>query len=70
MDTRPDDEDLLTIPEAAAMARMKVNAFKYKRNRGEGPDGFHLGKRVVFRKGKVRQWIAEIEAAQAGQGAA
>lgn len=70
MEPRPDDEDLLTIAEVAEMAKMTSDALRYMRKDGRGPDGFRLGKHVVFRRGKVRQWIAEIEAAQASEGAA
>jgi predicted DNA-binding transcriptional regulator AlpA len=63
MPARPDDEDLLIIPEVADMARMTVDTFRYVYYQGNGPEGFRLGKRVVFRRGKVRAWIAAREAA-------
>ena len=66
---QPDDEDLLTFAEAGEMARMTEDSFRYVYYQGKGPEGFRLGKRRVFRKGKVRQWIAEIEAAQSGSSA-
>lgn len=66
----PDDEDLLTLPEVAAIARMPVHSFRYLRKQGGGPEGFRLGKRLVFRKGKVRAWLKAIEEAQNQQGAA
>lgn len=66
----PDDEDLLLMPEVAKLARMPVNTLRYMRKRGEGPEGFRLGKRVVFRRGKVRAWLKAIEDSQAEQGAA
>lgn len=67
---KDDDEDLLTFAEAAAMARMPVDSFRYTYYRGNGPEGFRLGKKRVFRKGKVRAWIAAIEADQSAPGAA
>jgi predicted DNA-binding transcriptional regulator AlpA len=66
----PDDDDLLTMPEVAEIARMPVNTLRHLRKHGSGPEGFRMGKRVVFRRGKVRAWIAAIEAAQSHQGAA
>jgi hypothetical protein len=66
-DVRPDDEDLLTWAEAAEMARMKVDALRYVYYQGRGPESFRMGKQRVFRRGKVRAWIAAIEAAQAGK---
>lgn len=65
-----DDEDLLTMEEAAKMARMTKDTLRYRLHRGTGPESFRLGKKRVFRKGKVRAWIAAIEAAQNQQGAA
>jgi predicted DNA-binding transcriptional regulator AlpA len=66
----PDDEDLLLMPEVAELARMPVNTLRHMRKKGDGPEGFRLGKRVVFRRGKVRAWLKAIEEAQAQQGAA
>ena len=67
----PDDEDLLTMEEAAELARMPVNTLRYRLyHEKNGPEGFRMGKRRFFRKGKVRAWIADIEAAQSQQGAA
>lgn len=67
----PDDEDLLTMEEAAAMARMTVNTLRYRiYHEKNGPEGFRMGKKRVFRKGKVRAWIKAIETAQNAQGAA
>ena len=60
---QPDDEDLLVMPEVADMARMTLDAFRYVYYQGNGPEGFRMGKRVVFRRGKVRAWIAAREAA-------
>jgi hypothetical protein len=61
------DDDLLTLDEAAAMARMPVETFRYVRNHNRGgPRGFRMGKRVMFPKGQVRQWLKTIQASQAG----
>lgn len=65
-----DDEALLTMEEVADIARMTIQALRYRLKMGTGPEGFRLGKKRVFRKGKVRAWIAAIEASQSEQGAA
>jgi hypothetical protein len=57
------DEDLLILPEVAEIARMTVDTFRYVYYQGNGPEGFRLRKRLVFRRGKVRAWIAAREAA-------
>ena len=70
-DALPGDEDFLLVPEVAAMARMSVDSFRYIRNQGRGPEGFRRGKRLLFRKGKVRAWLRDLEEkAQQNQGAA
>jgi hypothetical protein len=59
------DEDILTMPEAAAMARMTLDGFRYVLYHGNGgPKGFRLGKKRVFRKGEVRRWMKAAEASQ------
>ena len=60
------DEDLLTLDEAAAMARIPVETFRHRRGlRGGGPKGFRMGKRVMFTKGHVRAWLNEMQAGAA-----
>ena len=67
---QPEDEDLLTFAEVAEIVRMTEDSFRYVYYQGKGPEGFRLGKRRVFRRGKVREWIKRIEASQAQAGAA
>jgi predicted DNA-binding transcriptional regulator AlpA len=67
---RDDDEDLLTMEEVADIARMTTQALRYRLKMRTGPEGFRLGKKRVFRRGKVRAWIKAIEEAQSHQGAA
>ena len=66
----PDDDDLLLMPEVAEMVRLPVNSLRHMRKQGGGPEGFRMGKRVVFRKGKVRAWIKAVEASQSQQSVA
>jgi excisionase family DNA binding protein len=58
------DDDLLLLPEAAALARMSVSTLRWLRHRGEGPTGFRLGRRVLFRRAAVEEWIAQHEKAR------
>lgn len=69
MDSRPDDEDVITWEEAAEMARMSADSLRYIVYRHKGPKGFRLGKQRVFRKGEIRQWIRDVEASQRGSAA-
>ncbi len=62
--------DLMTLVEAAAYLRTPVATLRYWRHLGEGPAGFRLGRRVVYRRvvyrrGDVDRWIsARLEAQQ------
>jgi predicted DNA-binding transcriptional regulator AlpA len=58
------DSDLLLMEEVAARARMSVSTLRWLRHRGEGPAGFRLGRRVVFRRAAVEGWIAQHEKAR------
>lgn len=60
------DEDVLTLDETAAMVRIPLETFRHRRSlHGGGPKGFRMGKRVMFRKGRVRDWLKTIEAGAA-----
>lgn len=66
MDTSPSPEDLLLIDEVAAITRRSVDTLRWLRHKGEGPTGFRMGRRIVFRRGAVMDWIAEKEREQLG----
>lgn len=55
---------LLTLDEAAALLRTPVATLRYWRHLGVGPDGFRLGRRVVYRREDVDRWVAEQQHAQ------
>jgi predicted DNA-binding transcriptional regulator AlpA len=64
-DTKSPD-DLLLLPEIAAMTRKSVDALRWLRHRGEGPPMWLMGRRLVARRGAVDEWIAQHERAQIG----
>lgn len=51
--------DLLSIEEAAELARKPVATMRWYRATGTGPPSGRLGRRVVYRKADVEAWIAE-----------
>jgi len=53
--------DLLTLVEVATRLRVPEATLRYWRTRGEGPTGFKVGRRVVYRATTVDQWLAELE---------
>jgi predicted DNA-binding transcriptional regulator AlpA len=58
--------DLLTIAEAAEVVRVPVATLRYWRYLGAGPRSFRVGRRVVYRRGEIEAWLAEMESAAAG----
>ena len=49
--------DLLTIAEAAALLRAPVATLRYWRHLGTGPRSFRLGRRVLYRRDDLNDWI-------------
>ncbi len=66
MNTTPSPDDLLLLPEVAEITRRTVDTLRWLRHKGEGPEGFRMGRRLVFRRGAVMEWIAAQERAQLG----
>jgi predicted DNA-binding transcriptional regulator AlpA len=62
--TRQNPDDLLLLPEVADITRRSVDTLRWLRHKGEGPIGFRMGRRVVFRRGVVMDWIAQQEREQ------
>jgi hypothetical protein len=56
--------NLLTLTEAAAFLRAPVATLRYWRHLGIGPDGFRLGRRVLYRREDLERWVAEQREAQ------
>lgn len=65
-ETIPSPDDLLLLPEVAEITRRSIDTLRWLRHRGEGPLGFRMGRRVVFRRGVVMEWIAQQERQQLG----
>jgi predicted DNA-binding transcriptional regulator AlpA len=51
--------DLLTLEEIAAQVRVPIATLRYWRSRGEGPETFRLGRRVVAYQDAVDAWVQE-----------
>jgi excisionase family DNA binding protein len=56
------DPELLTITEAAELVRAPVATLRYWRHLGTGPRSFRLGRRVLYRRDDLRNWIAQQRA--------
>lgn len=70
MDRAP---ELLTTPEAAAIVRRPEETLRYWRWRGrnEGPPSFKIGRRVVYDRAELLDWVAaQRRRSESGDGAA
>jgi excisionase family DNA binding protein len=56
------DPELLTIAEAADLVRAPVATLRYWRHLGTGPHSFRLGRRVLYRRDDLHDWIAQQRA--------
>ena len=62
-DRNPSREpELLTITEAADLVRAPVATLGYWRHLGTGPRSFRLGRRVLYRRDDLHDWIAQQRA--------
>ena len=51
------EPELLTIAEAAQLLRTPVATLRYWRHRNTGPRSFRLGRRVLYRRDDLHDWI-------------
>jgi hypothetical protein len=52
-------EDLLTLSEVADILRTPVNTLRWWRQKGDGPEFFKIGRRLVTTVGDVRRFMRE-----------
>ena len=55
----PSLPDLLTLRQLADYLQVPASTIYLWRTQGEGPVGFHVGKRLRFRRDDVADWLAE-----------
>lgn len=55
--------DLLTVKEVAEMTRLPAGTLRYFRHCGTGPESFKIGRRLVYRRQAVLDWLTAQEAA-------
>lgn len=53
-----DTHELLTIAEAAELVRSPIATLRYWRHIGVGPCSFRVGRRVLYRRSDIEDWIA------------
>jgi DNA-binding transcriptional MerR regulator len=65
LDQSAENQQLLTLIEAADLLRTPVATLRYWRHRGIGPDSFRLGRRVVYRREDLDRWVLTRRNAEA-----
>lgn len=56
--------DLITTAEFAEMARTSPETVRYWRHIKRGPAGFKVGRRVVYERCDVVQWLRDLRDAE------
>lgn len=64
------DSEYLDSLDLEKLTGTPQSTWRYWAMRGEGPASFRLGRRRVWKKSTVLQWLAEQEAADDPRGAA
>ena len=60
MGTETTDPNLMTPPEVAVMLRTTVGALAQHRNRGSGPAFVRAGRRILYPRANVMDWLQEV----------
>lgn len=55
--TEGEPHRLMTTEEVADLARTTVATVRYWRQSGLGPPGFKVGRRVLYERREVMQWL-------------
>jgi predicted DNA-binding transcriptional regulator AlpA len=58
-DTPHAHDELLTMPEVAALVRVPIATLRYWRHLGSGPRGFRIGRSVRYWRTEVALWLEE-----------
>ena len=61
---------LLTLKEVATHLGIAENTLRSWRVEGKGPEGFNVGRRVMYRPEVVEHWLADQEAATSSNSSA
>ena len=60
------DDEFMLLREVAELTRQPPGTLRWLRHQGLGPPCVKIGRRLVYRRGAVLAWIAQLEQEQAG----
>lgn len=55
------DSDFLWLEEVAGITRLSPSTLRWLRHRGQGPPAFKLGRRLMYRRSAVLDWVRQQE---------
>lgn len=55
--------ELLGVKATALLIGIAENTLRYWRSTGYGPPSFKVGRKIVYRRHEVEEWMAQQEAA-------
>jgi predicted DNA-binding transcriptional regulator AlpA len=64
MSRESDENELLRLEQVAEITKLSQSTLRWLRHRGQGPPAFKLGRRLMFRRSAVLDWIRRQEEAQ------
>lgn len=64
------DPEYMTTAELAELARTSDSTVRYWRHVGYGPEGFRVGRRVLYDRAECLEWLRSLRDSQNGQPAA
>lgn len=59
------EDDIIGVPELAAIIKRPEGTLRQWRHRGYGPRSFRIGGRIGYRRSDVEAWLRAQEAATA-----
>lgn len=62
------DQEFMTTEEVATKAHTSVHTVRYWRKTGYGPQGFRLGRRVLYVAAEVNAWLEQLANERAAKG--
>lgn len=64
MGTTDSNDEFLLLPEVAALTRLSPETLRWMRHKGTGPPCAKAGRRLLYRRGDVLEWLAQLKREQ------
>ena len=58
------DAEFMVLDEVAALTRQTPSTLRWLRHKGEGPPCAKVGRRLVYRRSDVLEWLAQLKREQ------